>query len=70
MVARWPILWLRPTSATSLRVPSGRYLGTMNSEMPLTPGLPPGALASTRCTMFSPSSWSPPEIHILVPVMR
>ena len=42
----------------------------MNSEMPFTPGGPPGILASTRWTMFSVSSWSPPEIHILLPVSR
>ena len=42
----------------------------MNSEMPFTPGGPPGILASTRWTMFSVSSWSPAEIHILLPVSR
>ena len=42
----------------------------MNSEMPFTPGGPPGIFARTRWTMFSLSSWSPPEIHILVPVRR
>ena len=42
----------------------------MNSEMPFTPGGPPGMLASTRWTMFSVSSWSPPEIHILLPNSR
>ena len=35
-----------------------RNFGTMNSEMPFVPGRPPGILASTRCTMFSVSSWS------------
>ena len=38
--------------------------------MPRTPGGLPAILASTRWTMFSPSSWSPPEIHILVPKSR
>ena len=42
----------------------------MNSEMPLTPGGAPGIRASTRWTMFSANSWSPPEIHILVPKSR
>jgi len=46
----------------------------MNSEMPLVPGtsLPsgPSTLASTRWTMFSEMSWSPPEIHILLPLRR
>src|SRR3712207_5741253 len=44
--------------------------GTTNSEMPFTPGGPPGIFASTRWTMFSVSSWSPPEIHILLPERR
>ena len=48
----------------------GRWFGTMNSEMPFTPGGPPGIFARTRWTMFSVSSWSPPEIHILLPVSR
>ncbi len=47
-----------------------RNFGTTNSEIPFTPGGPPGILASTRWTMFSPSSCSPAEIHILVPYTR
>jgi hypothetical protein len=42
----------------------------MNSEIPLTPAGPPGTFASTRWTMFSLSSCSPPEIHIFVPNRR
>lgn len=46
----------------------------MKSEMPFTPGgsLPsgPGILASTRWMMFSVSSCSPAEIHILLPLRR
>jgi hypothetical protein len=42
----------------------------MNSEMPLVPGGEPGILASTRLTMFSVSSCSPPEIHIFDPNNR
>ena len=53
---------------------SGRFFGTMNSEMPLVPGTScpsgPGIFASTRCTMFSASSCSPLEIHILLPRRR
>ena len=30
----------------------------------------PSMRVSTMCTMFSDSSCSPPEIHILVPLMR
>jgi hypothetical protein len=68
-------LWFSPARTTSLRSPSEpsgstRNFGTMNSEMPFTPGGPPGILARTRWTMFSVSSWSPPEIHILLPVSR
>src|SRR5438445_260655 len=41
----------------------------MKSEMPFTPGISlpsgPGILASTRCTMLSDRSCSPPEINIL-----
>ena len=52
----------------------GRTLGTMNRVMPAVPGgiLPSasGIFASTRWTMFSVMSWSPPEIHILLPVRR
>jgi hypothetical protein len=75
VVPRQPALWIRPDSVTSLRgprLPSAltRNLGTVNSEMPLTPGGAPGMRASTRCTMFSRSSWSPPEMKILLPLMR
>jgi alkylation response protein AidB-like acyl-CoA dehydrogenase len=53
---------------------SGRWSGTMNSEIPRVPGTrrpsASGILASTMWTMFSVSSWSPEEIHILLPVSR
>ncbi|MNR19791.1 hypothetical protein D3C85_1366030 [compost metagenome] len=49
---------------------SGTNLGTMNREMPFTPNGESGIRASTRCTMFSVKSCSPPEMKILVPVMR
>ncbi|MNT33686.1 hypothetical protein D3C72_1696260 [compost metagenome] len=46
----------------------------MKSEMPFTPGISlpsgPGILASTRWTIFSDSSCSPAEIHILLPRSR
>ncbi len=38
--------------------------------MPLTPAGAPAVRASTRWTMVSLSSWSPPEIHILLPCSR
>ena len=41
--------------------------GTTNSEMPRTPAGAPSIRASTRWTMFSVRSCSPPEIKILVP---
>ena len=52
------------------RSPSAQELRHDEQRDALDPGPPPGVLASTRCTMFSVSSWSPPEIHILVPVIR
>jgi hypothetical protein len=60
-----------PASTTSLRspVPTTTF-GTTNSEIPFTPAGPPGIFASTRCTMFSVSSWSPALIHILLPNSR
>jgi hypothetical protein len=66
-------LWLSPASATWFDSPADpsaatRRRGTRNSEMPLVPGGPPGILASTMCTMFSASSCSPAEIHILLPL--
>jgi hypothetical protein len=75
VVPRQPILWIRPASATSLRAPSVPssltwYFGTVNSEMPLTPAGAPGMRASTRCTMFSVISWSPPEMKILLPLIE
>ncbi|CFP61897.1 Uncharacterised protein [Bordetella pertussis] len=49
---------------TSLRLPREpssltRYLGTMNSEIPLTPAGASGVRASTRWMMFSARSCSP-----------
>ncbi len=38
--------------------------------MPFTPGGAPGMRASTRWTMFSVTSCSPAEIHILLPNRR
>ncbi len=79
VVPRKPILWLSPASVTSLRSPTepssaSSFLGTRNSEMPFVPGtsFPSGPVifASTRWTMFSVSSCSPPEIHILLPKRR
>ena len=73
VVPRLPILWLSPASTTSFRAvaPAAvRYFGTMNKEIPLTPAALPGVVASARWTTFSDSSWSPPVIHILVPVTR
>jgi len=49
---------------------ANKRFGTMNNEIPFTPAGPPGILASTRCTILSESSCSPPEIHILLPKMR
>ncbi|MDT4883817.1 hypothetical protein FQZ97_1198970 [compost metagenome] len=72
---RQPILWNSPASSTSLRLPREpssltRNLGTMNSEMPFTPGGASGSLASTMCTMFSDNGWSPAEMKILLPLSR
>ena len=43
--------------------------GTMKSEMPFVPSGAPSMRASTRCTMFSVRSCSPPEMKILVPLI-
>lgn len=61
VVPRHPILWLRPISDTSFHAPrlpsaSTRYLGTMKSDIPLTPGGEPFILASIMWTMFSEMS--------------
>ena len=79
-VPRQPSLWFKPAKATSLRSPvncpwvSTNFFGTMKSEMPLVPAivLPsgPGILANTKWMMFSVNSWSPVEIHILLPLRR
>jgi hypothetical protein len=42
----------------------------MKRLMPFDPGGASGSRASTRWTMFSPMSWSPPLIHIFDPKMR
>ncbi len=63
-LALMPSLCSIETQCTSLRAPSEpssltRNLGTMNSEMPLTPSGAFGVRASTRWTMFSAMSCSP-----------
>src|SRR5215475_7123123 len=57
-LAWMPSLCSSDTQRRSLRLPGlpsapGRNLGTMNSEMPRTPGGASGVRPSTRCTMFS-----------------
>jgi hypothetical protein len=54
--ARIPILCSMPPTVTSLEVPSGRRLGTMNSDRPLVPGGASGVRASTMWTMLSARS--------------
>jgi len=46
---------------------SGMNFGTMNRLMPLVPCGAPSIRASTRWTMFSVRSCSPPEIQIFWP---
>jgi len=62
---QWTLLY-------SPRDPSGftRYLGTMNSDRPLTPFGAPSVRARTRWTMFSVRSCSPLEMKTLVPSIR
>jgi hypothetical protein len=60
---------------TSLRgpaVPSAftQNLGTMNREMPRTPGGEPSMRPSTMCTMFSVRSCSPYVMKIFCPYSR
>ena len=64
-----PILCSRPPQKAGLRLPSSSTLGTRNREIPLTLSDASGSLASTRWTMLSTRSCSPPVIQILVPVM-
>ncbi|MCY1313439.1 hypothetical protein D9M70_639640 [compost metagenome] len=45
-------------------------LGTNNRLMPLTPAGASGRRASTRWTMFSERSCSPPLMNILLPLTR
>ena len=49
---------------------SGRWTGTMKSEMPFTLSGAPTRLARTRWMMFSVRSCSPEEMNILVPLIR
>ena len=65
-----PSLCSTPMQVTSLRVPSGRNLGTRNRLMPFVPGGLSGVRASTRWTMFSAASCSPQVMKILVPSIR
>ena len=63
-----PILCSSPPQKAGLRLPSARNLGTRNSEIPFTPAGASGRRASTRWTMFSTRSCSPPVIQIFVPL--
>ncbi len=65
-----PIFSSMRSQCTALRVPSGSTLGTSTSDRPLGPAGASGRRHSTRCTMFSVRSCSPPEMKILPPVTR
>ena len=63
-LAWMPSLCSMEAQFTSLRAPGlpsalTQNFGTMNSEMPRTPGGAPSMRASTMCTMFSVRSCSP-----------
>ena len=67
-----PILCSIDPQRTALRSPTVpsravRSLGTMKSEMPFVPAGASGRRASTRCTMLSVKSCSPPVMKIFVP---
>jgi len=64
-----PILCSIEPHVAGLRLPSGSTLGTTNSEIPREPSGAPGSLASTRWTMLSVRSCSPPEQKIFSPVI-
>ena len=71
-LALMPSLCSIDTQCTSLRSPSEPSsptwnFGTMNREMPFTPGGASGVRASTRWMMFSAMSCSPYVMKILVP---
>ncbi len=65
-----PIFSSMRSQCTALRLPSSSTLGTSASDRPLGPGGPSGRRHSTRWTMLSVRSCSPPEMKILVPAMR
>src|SRR5262245_28045038 len=74
-IAMDPHLLFGRAAGNAVRRPSepsaaGNILGTTNSETPRMPGCAPSMRASTRCTMFSDRSCSPPEMKILLPVSR
>gem|GEM_PF-6687972 len=68
-----PILCSMAPQLSALRspgVPSALAMnfGTKSRLMPFTPAGASGRRASTRCTMFSLMSCSPPEMKILLPL--
>ncbi len=68
---RIPILCSIDPHVTPFRPPpSGRSFGTTKSEIPAVPGGASGSRASTRCTICSVRSCSPPVMNTFVPVMR
>ena len=68
-----PILCSRLVTNTPLRSPGSPVagskwnLGTRNRERPLVPGFAPSGRASTRCMMFSVTSWSAEVMNRFTP---
>ncbi len=65
-----PIFFSMPSQTIALRVPSGSHFGATASDRPFVPGGASGSRHSTRWTMLSVRSWSPPEMKIFVPLRR
>ena len=69
-----PSLCSIATVSTPFRSPSEpsaftRYFGATNRDSPFAPSGASGVRASTRCTMFSATSWSPHVMKIFWPLI-
>ena len=65
-----PLIGTRPVSVRVRVIIPGPLALAPAPLLPRTPAGAPTLFACTRWMMFSPSSWSPAEIHIFAPVSR